>query len=93
MIMAEKKSVSTNATALKGLSESQNETHSLPTFEERLALLPENYREQILRQYELSDKKYTVIDVLRWANPLEIGLMILGTLVAIGAGPISLKII
>jgi len=68
----------------------ENFDGAVPTFEDRLAVLPDNYREHILRQYELSDKTYTMFDI-RWASPLEIALMSLGTVMAVGAGLILLR--
>ena len=78
-----KKKASSGSTAIAA---EISDSSGLPTFEERLAGLPEKYRQHIIRQYELSDRKYSIVDVIRWASPLEIALMSLGTLTAIGAG-------
>ena len=55
-------------------------------FEERLAGLPEKYREEILRQYDIPDIKVNLLSVFRYSTWVEIVLMIIGTLASVGAG-------
>jgi len=58
-------------------------------FEERLAGLPEKYREEILKQYDMPDVKVTLFGVLRHATWVEILLMVAGTFLSIASGPYS----
>jgi len=60
-------------------------------FDEHLAHLPETYKEEILRQYDIPQIKSTMLDVLRWATPFEVALMALGGIMAIVAGPFANK--
>ena len=53
---------------------------------DHIAGLPEKYREEILRQYELPEVKATFLDILRWAKPFEVVLMVVGILLAIASG-------
>jgi hypothetical protein len=55
-------------------------------FEAKLASLPEQYREAILRQYDIPDTKMSLLGVLRYATPFEILLMIVGAILSIAAG-------
>ena len=55
-------------------------------FEKRLAQLPEKYRDEILRQYDIPDNKVTLFAVLRHATAFEKLLMIIGTIMAIASG-------
>lgn len=55
-------------------------------FEHRLASLPEQYREEILRQYDLPTCKATLLTILGYATWVEVLLMIAGTLLSICAG-------
>jgi len=59
-------------------------------FQLRLAKLPDQYREEILRQYDLPTSKATPLTILGFATWVEVLLMIAGTLFAIGAGTILL---
>jgi hypothetical protein len=54
--------------------------------EETLARLPTRFREELARQYDLPDNKISIIDILRYATPLEVVMMIVGTVMAIVAG-------
>lgn len=56
-------------------------------FEERLAGLPEKYRDEILKQYDIPGTKVTLFGVLRHATWVEILLMVSGTLLSIASGP------
>jgi hypothetical protein len=60
------------------------------TFETALDSLPDKYRAQILRQYDLPKTKATMLDFFRWATLLEIILMIIGGGLAIGSGQCTL---
>ena len=60
------------------------------TFGRALDSLPDTYRDQILRQYDLPTTKATMLDLFRWATPLEIILMIIGSGLAIGSGQCTL---
>ena len=55
-------------------------------FDEHLARLPDTYKEEILRQYDIPNVKSTILDVLRWATPFEVALMTLGIIMALVAG-------
>jgi len=55
-------------------------------FEERLAGLPENYRDEILRQYDIPKTNVSLLAVLHYATLFEKLLMIIGTLTAIASG-------
>jgi hypothetical protein len=55
-------------------------------FEERLAGLPEKYRQEILRQYDIPETKVTLFAVLRYASSVEYFLMIVGTFMSIASG-------
>jgi len=56
-------------------------------FEERLAGLPEKYRNEILKQYDVPETKVTLFGVLRHATVVEILLMVAGTILSIASGP------
>ena len=56
-------------------------------FEERLAGLPEKYRSEILKQYDIPDTKVTLFGVLRHATWVEVLLMVAGTILSIASGP------
>ena len=55
-------------------------------FERHLANLPEQYREEILRQYDVPTSKATIFTILGFATWVEMLLMVVGTLLSIGAG-------
>src|SRR5271170_2058098 len=55
-------------------------------FEERLAGLPEKYREEILKQYDIPNIKVNLFHVLGHAEWTEVLLMIIGTFCSIAAG-------
>lgn len=55
-------------------------------FEQRLAGLPQQYREEILRQYDLPISKVTLLSMLGFATWAEVILMIVGSIFSIGAG-------
>ena len=63
--------------------ESKNENDN---FEERLSGLPEKYRDEILRQYDIPVTNVSLFAVLRHATLFEKLLMIIGTLMAIASG-------
>lgn len=58
-------------------------------FEQRLAGLPEMYRDEILRQYDIPQTKVSLLAVLRHATLFEKLLMIVGTIMAIASGLFS----
>ena len=55
-------------------------------FEQRLASLPQQCREEILRQYDLPTFKVTLFSMLGFATWVEVILMIVGSMLSIGAG-------
>ena len=55
-------------------------------FEKRLAGLPEKYRDEILRQYDMPETNVSLFAVLRHATLFEKLLMIIGTLSATASG-------
>lgn len=59
-------------------------------FEQRLANLPERHREEILRQYDLPTSQATILTMLGFATWVEVLLMVVGTILSIGAGPFRL---
>ena len=81
----------------KQLSYSPSATSALDTttdtetkkdvFEERLAGLPEKYRSEILKQYDIPETKVTLFGVLRHATWVEVLLMVAGTFLSIASGP------
>lgn len=69
-----------------GVTESHESKKKSEDFEERLAGLPEKYRDEILRQYDIPETKVSLLAVLRHATLFEKLLMIIGTLMAIASG-------
>lgn len=55
-------------------------------FKVKLEGLPEKYKEEILKQYDLPDTKATLFSILKYATWVEIVLMVVGTLMSIGSG-------
>jgi ATP-binding cassette, subfamily B (MDR/TAP), member 1 len=55
-------------------------------FKQRLVGLPENYREEILKQYDVPNTRVTLFAVLRYATATEKALMIVGSLLSIAYG-------
>jgi len=55
-------------------------------FEAKLASLPERFRAEILRQYEIPEIKVSLLAVLRYATLFEDLLMVIGLLLSIGSG-------
>jgi len=55
-------------------------------FNERLAKLPEQYRDEILKQYDLPEPSATLLSVFKYATWIEIFLMVVGTFTAIASG-------
>src|SRR5436190_17350876 len=55
-------------------------------FEKRLAGLPDQYRDEILRQYEIPETNASLFAVLRYATLFEKLLMIIGAFMAIASG-------
>ena len=72
--------------AESSVSESDEKKDKDKEFEERLAALPEQYREEVLRQYDLPESKATLLSILRYATWVEIFMMVAGTILSIGAG-------
>jgi hypothetical protein len=56
------------------------------SFDAKLSQLPEQYRAEILRQYEIPEEKVSLLAVLRFATLLEKLLMVIGLLMSIAAG-------
>jgi len=48
--------------------------------------LPSQFREEILRQYDLPQESYSLFEIFKWATPVEVVMQIFGLLMAIGAG-------
>jgi hypothetical protein len=48
--------------------------------------LPTQFREEILKQYDLPQEKYSLFTIFKWATPFEVFLQVFGLLMAIGAG-------
>lgn len=74
---------STNTTSYPESDESEPKKDD---FEERLAGLPEKYRDEILRQFDIPQTKITLLSVLGYATWPEILLMIAGSLFSMGGG-------
>ena len=55
-------------------------------FEAKLEGLPEKYREEILKQYELPETKASLVSILKYATWVEVMFMVVGTLMSIGSG-------
>jgi hypothetical protein len=55
-------------------------------FQERLAGLPEKYKEEILRQYDLPETKVSFLAILGHATWIEVVLMVVGSLMSIASG-------
>jgi hypothetical protein len=70
----------TNATTPDDGSEKEDD------FQLRLNGLPEKYRDEILRQYELPEVKATLFTIFRYATWIEVLLMLVGSLTAAAAG-------
>lgn len=51
-----------------------------------LQRLPTNYREEILKQYDLPVVKVSILTIFRYGTPLEYAMQIVGILFAIAAG-------
>jgi hypothetical protein len=51
-----------------------------------LQRLPTNYREEILKQYDLPVVKVSILTIFRYGTPLEYAMEIVGILFAIAAG-------
>ena len=67
-------------------SQSDEKKDDEKPFEERLTTLPEQYREEVLRQYDLPESKATLLSILGLATWFEIFLMVTGTFLSIAAG-------
>jgi len=55
-------------------------------FKAKLANLPEQYREEILKQYDLPDANATLLAVFKYATWKDNLLMVIGSLMAIASG-------
>jgi len=55
-------------------------------FDAKLASLPERFRAEILRQYEIPETKVSLLAVLRYATLFEDILMVIGFILSVGAG-------
>ena len=75
--------VTANASASSG---SETDEKKEVEYEARLATLPEEYRDEVLRQYDLPESKATILSILAFATWVEILLMVTGTILSIGAG-------
>jgi hypothetical protein len=70
----------TNATSPDDASQKEDD------FELRLDALPEKYRTEILRQYDLPEVKVTLLTTFQYATWIEVLLMLVGSLAAAAAG-------
>lgn len=52
--------------------------------------LPTQFREEILKQYDLPETNVSILDIFRYATPLEYAMQVLGILMAILAGILNL---
>ena len=57
--------------------------HSIPV----LDWLPTQFREEILKQYDLPNTKVSIFTIFKYGTPLEYAMQFLGILMAITAGP------
>jgi DNA-directed RNA polymerase specialized sigma24 family protein len=78
---------STSTSGSASLTLSTPEGKENDDFEQRLANLPEQHREEILRQYDLPTSQATILTMLGFATWVEMLLMVAGTILSIGAGP------
>jgi hypothetical protein len=53
---------------------------------EDLDQLPEKYRDQLLKQYELPDVKVNLFTILGYGTRLDLALQIVGSIMSVGAG-------
>ena len=49
--------------------------------------LPTQFKEEILRQYDLPTTKVSIFTIFKYATPLEYAMQFLGIIMAIAAGP------
>lgn len=68
------------------LPDSDGQSDKRDVFEESLLGLPEKYRDEILRQYNLPETKASLLSILRFATWKETTLMIVGSLASAAAG-------
>ena len=58
-------------------------------FQTKLEGLPQKYKEEILKQYELPETNASLVSILKYATWVETLLMVVGTLMSIGSGTFS----
>jgi ATP-binding cassette, subfamily B (MDR/TAP), member 1 len=73
--MAEKEEYSTQAKDVKEKG-----------YDERLSKLPERYKDEILKQYDLPEAKATLVSVMQYATWKEVLLMVVGTFMSMASG-------
>ena len=56
-------------------------------FDTVLDRLPTQFREEILKQYDLPATKVSLFTIFKYGTPLEYAMQFLGILMAIAAGP------
>lgn len=56
------------------------------TLDTLIERLPTQFRDEILKQYDLPQDKYSLFTIFKWATPLEVVMQIFGLIMAIGAG-------
>ena len=49
--------------------------------------LPEEHRDEILKQYDLPKVKVNLFTLLGYGTPLDFALQIIGSVMSVGAGP------
>jgi len=81
------KQLSDSPSATSALNATTETEAKKDDFEERLAGLPETYRNEILKQYDIPETKVTLFGVLRHATWVEVLLMVAGTFLSIASGP------
>lgn len=69
-----------NADSTNGVAQSDQ------PLEHVLQRLPSQYREEILKQYDLPVAKVSILTIFRYGTPLEYALQVIGILFAIAAG-------
>ena len=71
----------------KELSRGSNKSSVVALDEkDQLDQLPEKYRDEILKQYDLPDVKVNLFTILGYGTSLDMALQIVGSIMAVGAG-------
>jgi len=78
--LKEEKSAGRSSTTNAGVADSDQ------PLEHILQRLPSEYRQEILKQYDLPVVKVSIMTIFRYGTPLEYAMQIIGLLFAIAAG-------